>query len=314
MNTVEKNTAPANTAGAIQKAQASAARKMESGSRQISNAAMTAMLDSAGFKKRFEELLGRRTPQFVSSLVSLINADPSMMRAWTEAPQTVIQSALRAASYDLPIDPGLGFAYIVAFNNKKKDENDREFYRQEAAFVMGYKGMKQLAMRTGCYARLNVTDVREGELKKYNRLTEDLELDFVEDDAERDKLPIIGWAGYFRLVNGMEKTIYMTRAQIEAHERENRKGKYMSRGWRENFNEMAEKTVYRRLIGKNGLMSIDYQRVTDPAALAAAQAIATGQFDDEDKLPESTESGTVDADYTVDTDTGEIKEESVTQE
>src|SRR5699024_3150064 len=135
---------------------------------------------------------GRRAPQFVSSLVSLINAEPNLMKAWKEAPQTVIQSALRAATYDLPIDPGLGFAYIVPFNNKKKDETGREFYRSEAAFVMGYKGMKQLAMRTGCYSRLNVCDVREGELKKYDRLTEDIEIQFVEDEEEREKLPIVG--------------------------------------------------------------------------------------------------------------------------
>ena len=82
----------------------------------------------------------------------------------------------------------------------------------------------------------------------------------------------------------MEKTIYMSRAQIEAHEKRNRKGKYMGKGWRDYFDAMAEKTVYRRLIGKNGLMSIDYQRATDPAALAAAQAIASGQFDDEDRI------------------------------
>lgn len=308
MTSMEKNTAPVNTTGAIQKAQAGAAAKVQAGSRQISNAAMTAMLDSAGFKKRFDEILGRRAPQFVSSLVSLINAEPTLMKAWAEAPQTVIQSALRAATYDLPIDPGLGFAYIVPFNNKKKDASGREFYRSEAAFVMGYKGMKQLAMRTGCYSRLNVCDVREGELKKYDRLTEDIEIQFVEDEEEREKRPIVGWAGYFRLVNGMEKTIYMTREQIEAHERENRKGKYMGKGWRDNFNAMAEKTVYRRLIGKNGLMSIDYQRVTDPASLAAAQAIASGQFDDEDTLPENT--GVIDANYTVDSETGEVLEGS----
>lgn len=265
------------------------AKRQASCAAQVANSTLTAMLDSSGYKKRFDELLGRRAPQFISSLVSLINADGALMQAWAEAPQTVIQAALRAASYDLPIDPGLGFAYILGFNNKKRTDDGRDYYRHEAAFVIGYKGMKQLAMRTGCYARLNVTDVREGELRHYNRLTEDLDIAFIEDEEEREKLPIIGWAGYFRLVNGMEKTIYMSRAQIEAHEKRNRKGKYMGKGWRDYFDAMAEKTVYRRLIGKNGLMSIDYQRAADPAALAAAQAIASGQFDDEDRVQSSVE-------------------------
>lgn len=267
----------------------SLAKRQVSCAAQVANSTLTAMLDSSGYKKRFDELLGRRAPQFISSLVSLINADGALMQAWAEAPQTVIQAALRAASYDLPIDPGLGFAYILGFNNKKRTDDGRNYYRHEAAFVIGYKGMKQLAMRTGCYARLNVTDVREGELRHYNRLTEDLDIAFIEDEEEREKLPIIGWAGYFRLVNGMEKTIYMSRAQIEAHEKRNRKGKYMGKGWRDYFDAMAEKTVYRRLIGKNGLMSIDYQRAADPAALAAAQAIASGQFDDEDRVQSSVE-------------------------
>ena len=143
------------------------------------------------------------------------------------------------------------------------------------------KGMLQLALRTGVYKTINVVDVREGELKRYDRLTEEVEIDFVEDEDEREALPIVGWAGYFRLVNGTEKTIYMTRKQIEAHERKHRKGQYMGKGWRDDFEAMARKTVLRRLLGTWGIMSIDYQRA-DAATVAAADAIATGQWDGED--------------------------------
>ena len=134
-------------------------------------------------------------------------------------------------------------------------------------------------MRTGVYRKINVVDVREGELKRFDRLTEEVEIEFVEDEEAREALPIVGWCGYFHLTNGMEKAIYMSRAQIEAHERKNRKGPNMSRGWRENFEAMAAKTVLRRLIGKWGLMSIDYQAAT-PQTLAAAEAIAKGTLDD----------------------------------
>lgn len=240
-------------------------------------ALLNSMLDQDGYKKRFDELLGARAPQFVSSIVSLVNADKNLQKAFYEAPITIIQAALKAATFDLPIDPGLGYAYIVPFNNTKDGQK-----RMEATFIMGYKGMNQLALRTGVYKTINVIDVREGELKSYNRLTEEIELDFVEDDEERDKLPIIGWVGYFRLINGTEKTIYMTRKQIEAHERRHRKGQYMGKGWREDFDSMAMKTVFRRLIGKWGLMSIDYQKA-DRATLMAADAIAKGNFDDEDE-------------------------------
>lgn len=239
---------------------------------------LNALLDSEGYRKRFDELLGKRAPQFISSIISTVNADSKLQQAFVNAPVTVIQAALKAATFDLPIDTTLGYAYIVPYNNKKEDGS----YQMEATFVIGYRGMLQLAMRTGCYEKINVVDVREGELKRYDRLTEDVEIDFVEDEDARETLPIVGWCGYFRMTNGMEKTIYMTRKQIERHEEKNRKGKRMGKGWRENFDSMAAKTVLRRLIGKWGLMSIDYQRA-DAATLAAAQAIATGKFDDNDE-------------------------------
>lgn len=249
---------------------------------------INAMLDSEGYRKRFDELLGRRAPQFVSSIVSMVNAEPGLQACFRDAPITIIQSALRAASYDLPIDPGLGFAYIVPFRNRKKvgkDNQGKDLWepRNEAVFVMGYKGMIQLAQRTGAYDRINVTDVREGELIRYDRLREDAEFDWIEDEQERNKKPIIGWVGYFRLRNGMEKTVYMSRAAIEAHEKANRKGDWMGKGWKDNFDAMAAKTVLRRLIGKWGLMSIDYQRADD-ATLQAATAIATGHVDDLDEI------------------------------
>lgn len=267
-------------AGKIQNAVQATGRSdsgVQAAAKKSVGALLNSMLDGEGYRKRFDELLGARSPQFVSSIITLVNADKNLQQAMFESPVTVIQSALKAATFDLPIDPNLGYAYIVPFNNKKDGVK-----RMEATFIMGYKGMNQLALRTGVYKTINVIDVREGELKSYNRLTEEIELEFVEDDEERDRLPIIGWVGYFRLVNGTEKTIYMTKKQIESHEKKNRKGQYMGKGWREDFDSMAAKTVFRRLIGKWGLMSIDYQRA-DKATVAAAEAITHGSFDDEDQ-------------------------------
>lgn len=252
-------------------------------------ALMNMLLSKEGYQKRFDELLGKRSPQFISSIVSLMNADSALMDAFHDAPVTIIQSALQAASFDLPINPALGYAYIVPFRNSKRN-------RIEASFIMGYKGMLQLALRTGVYKRINVVDVRAGELKSYDRLREDIELEFIEDEDEREKAPIIGYVGYFQMINGMEKTIYMTVKQLEAHEKKFRHGNYMSRGWKENPDAMMRKTVLRKLIGKWGLMSVTYQSA-DPSVLRAAQAIATGTFDDEDK-----------PDYVVDVNASEAEE------
>ena len=247
---------------------------------QTLNQIINGMCDAEGYRKRFDELLGSRAPQFISSIITLCNSDANLAAAVRESPNTVIQAGLKAAAYDLPVDNSLGFAYIVPFKNRKKLPSGEIVYATEAQFILGYKGMQQLAIRTGVYQRLNVMDVREGELVKLNRLTEDFEFQWIEDDEAREQLPIIGYVGYFRLVNGMEKTLFMSKSQIAAHEERNRKGQYMGKGWRDDWDAMARKTVMRRLLGRWGILSIDYKSAS-PAAIKAAENINAGMQDDE---------------------------------
>jgi len=266
------------------------------------NTLINAMLDGEKLRSRFDDLLGKRAPQFISSVVSLVNADLNLQQAFYESPMTIIQSALKAATFDLPIDQNLGYAYIVPFKNNKKNADGTWSKKMEASFILGWKGMHQLALRTGAYKTINVVDIREGELKSYNRLTEEVNIQFVEDDNEREALPIIGYVGYYRLVNGAEKTIYMTKNQIENHEKKFRKGDYMGKGWKDDFDAMARKTVYRRLIGKWGVMSIDYQSHGDAVTLAN-QMQEEYNLENPNNMPYEVE------DYTViDEDTGEVKE------
>ena len=254
----------------------------EAQAKQSVNAMLNGLLDGEKYRRRFDELLGKRTPQFLSSLVTMINDNKDLQEAFWQSPMSVIKSALQAATYDLPIDPALGFAYIVPFNNSYKDENGNWQKKKQATFVIGYKGMTQLCLRTGAYSRIpDAVDVREGELVSYDRLTGDAEFRWIEDEDERDALPIVGYAGYFRLKNGAEKTIYMSRKQIEKHEQKNRKSKDKSKGWRENFDEMARKTVIRRLCGKYALMSIEYQDAADRDSMNLATALAAQDFPEE---------------------------------
>ena len=274
-------------------------KALQAQGKQTVNQLMNAMLDGEKLRGRFNDLLGKRTPQFVSSLVSLVNADSSLQQAFFESPMTVIQSALKAASFDLPIDQNLGYAYIVPFKNSKKNDDGTWRKQMEASFILGWKGMHQLALRTGSYKTINVTDVREGELESYNRLTEEVKINFIEDDDERESKKIIGYVGYYRLINGAEKTIYMTVKQIENHEKKHRKGDYMGKGWRDDFDAMARKTVYRKLIGKWGVMSIDYQSHDDAVSLA-------NQMQEEHNLEYGPSDGFVDADIVIDNSTGEV--------
>ena len=284
-------------AGKIQNAIANNANQQVAPAHQSVNQLMNSMLDGEKLRGRFNELLGNRSAQFVSSLVSMVNADQNLQQAFYEAPMTVIQAGLKAAAFDLPIDQNLGYAYIVPFKNSKKDASGNWTSKMEANFILGWKGMHQLALRTGAYKTINVGDIREGELKSYNRLTEETEIEFIDDDDLRETKPIIGYLGYYRLVNGAEKTIYMTVKQIENHEKMFRKGQYMGKGWRDSFDSMARKTVYRKLIGKWGVMSIQYQSAQEGATLA--QQMQEEYIDDAPAM-------TIDAEPVVDDATGEV--------
>ena len=284
-------------ANKIQKATTTAAPAAKAS--QTVNQLINSILDGEGMRKRFNDLLGKRAPQFISSIVSMVNADKTMQMAFYESPMTVIQAALKAATFDLPIDQNLGYAYIVPFKNYKKDTGKSVY---EATFILGWKGMHQLALRTGAYKTINVVDVREGELESYNRLTEEVKITFIEDEEERESKPVIGYLGYYRLVNGAEKTIYMSIKQIEAHEQKFRKGQNMGKGWREDFDAMARKTVYRKLIGKWGVMSIDYRTVGEGQQIADALAADAEQEKALDNAIDITPPESIDA------ETGEIKE------
>lgn len=264
-------------------------------------ASFNALMSKEGYQKRFNELLGKRSPQFIGSLVTMINDDSNMLEVFRDNPNSIIKAALKAASYDLPIDPALGQAYIVPFRNKGK---------MEATFIIGYKGLYQLAVRTGVYKKINVVDVRQGELIKYDRLTEEVELQWYADEEEREKVPIEGFCAYFELTNGMRKLLYWSKKKINAHEEKFRKGKFQSKGWRENWEAMAAKTVLRALLSKWGLLSINYQ-TADDRMLKIAEDLATGQIDGIQKLIDSPAEQIPD---NVDPQTGEVLDNRTAQE
>lgn len=215
-------------------------------------------INSPNIQARISEVLGRRSAQFTSSLINIANSDNYLKNA---NPVTLLTAAMQAAVLDLPIEKGLGFAYIVP-------------YKGQAQFQMGYRGYIQLAQRTGLYQKINVTDIREGELKGWNPLTEDIELEFILDQSERANKEIIGYAGYFRMVNGYEKTVYWTVEELEAHGKKYSKS-YNSKSslWKNNFDAMARKTVLKLMISKWGMMSVDVQSNQLYEAIQADQAV-----------------------------------------
>ena len=195
------------------------------------------LLSAENVKKRFEETLGKKAPQFMASIINLVNSDTNLQKC---DQMSVISSAMVAASLDLPIDKNLGYAWVVPYGTK-------------AQFQMGYKGYIQLALRTGQYRNINVIEVYEGELIKWDRLTEEIELDF--EQRKSDK--IIGYVGYFELINGFRKTVYWPKEDIERHRKRFSKSDF---GWKNDYDAMAKKTVIRNLLSKWGILSIEMQQ------------------------------------------------------
>lgn len=220
-------------------------------------------------KARFEEILGKKAAGFMSSIINVSNL-PGLRDV---QPQSIIASALVAATLDLPIDPNLGFAYLVPYNTKDGTE-----FVKKAQFQMGYRGFVQLAMRTGQYKTINATEVYEGDIKHINRLTGEIE--FNEDNTKREK--IVGYIAYFRLINGFEKSLYMATEEMEKHAKKysqtyksNKDYIVKSSKWTTDFDPMATKTVLKLLLNKYGILSIEMQ-----TALTVDQGVVSNEVAD----------------------------------
>lgn len=216
------------------------------------NASIKVILNSPTMQKKFADVLREKSQGFTSSLLNLVNSNGYLADA---QPMSIVTSAMVAATLDLPVDPNLGYAYIVPFNSMNKQTGH---FEKKAQPIIGYKGYIQLAQRSGQYHRLNVAAVPEGAFISWDPLAEELKYDYTK--AISDK--IVGYAGYFELLNGFTKTVYWTRDQIEAHRISNNKAKNkeaLTGVWRDNYDAMAEKTVIRSMLSRWGILSIDMQ-------------------------------------------------------
>lgn len=211
-------------------------------------------ITSPSTQKYLDDLLHERKGQFVSNLTALVANKVELQEC---EPYTLMFAALKATALNLPIEPSLGMAHVIPYKNNKRGVT-------EAQFQLGYKGFQQLALRTGQYKLINTTEVRSGEIKNRNRLTGEIEFDFIADESTRLKTPIIGYVNYFRLLNGFESTFYMSKEEMNEHalrysQTYKSKISYIKEGskWTTDFDAMAMKTVIKLNLSKNGVLSVE---------------------------------------------------------
>lgn len=238
---------------------------------------LTAYLTQDAVKKQINSVVGGKNgTRFISSIVSAVQTTPALQECTNPS---ILSAALLGEALNLSPSPQLGQFYMVPFDNKKKGV-------KEAQFQLGYKGYVQLAERSGCYKKLNVLAIKEGELVRYDPLNEEIEVNLIEDDVEREETPAMGYYAMFEYENGFRKTLYWSKKKMLAHAEkysqafkrnggakslelleqgkipEKEMWKYSS-FWFKDFDGMAMKTMLRQLISKWGIMSIDLQTAVD---------------------------------------------------
>lgn len=211
-------------------------------------------LATDSIKNNIEKIVGSKdTQRFISSLVSATSTNPELAKCTNKS---LLNAALLGQSLNLPQSPQLANFYFVPFKNSKTGTT-------EAVFQLGWRGYVQLAMRSGQYQKIHVTDIRQGELKSYDPIEDIYEFTPETNIEKRLQLPVIGYYAYFILTNGFKKTLYWSREQMEEHAKKYsmayRKG-WDSSLWKSDFDKMSFKTMIRQLISKYGPMSVDMER------------------------------------------------------
>ena len=254
-----------------------------------------------GYKKLINNKLGdpERAKRFVAAITSAVAVNPALQDCDAG---TILAGALLGESLNLSPSPQLGQYYLVPFKCAVKDENGKTVYKRDekgnilkdergkwiaeteskAQFVIGFKGLLQLAIRSGQYVDIDTMEIREGEYLGKAKDTGKPLFSFVEDDDEREKLPVIGYMAYFEYLNGFKKVIYWPKKKMLKHANEYSAAfnavdyeklmnneipekdmwKYSSY-WYKDFDGMAKKTMLRQLITKWGITSVEMQTVVD---------------------------------------------------
>lgn len=241
----------------------------------------TVAITTSGYKNLINNTLGdpERAKRFVAAITSAVATNPQLQ---TCDAGSILAGGLLGESLNLSPSPQLGQYYLVPFKQKAKYDRNGNMLSPEcykAQFVLGYKGYIQLAIRSGYYKKLNVIEIKEGELVRFDPLNEEIECNLIDDFERREQAATTGYYAMFEYVNGFRKALYwskekmMTHAdtfspafsaqafcKLQAGEIPDKDLWKFSSFWYKNFDDMAKKTMLRQLISRWGVMSTELQQ------------------------------------------------------
>lgn len=255
---------------------------------QVSTYTHKQFFNAPNVQKTFDDVWKGAGAQFATSVLSVIQGNNSLKRATNES---ILAAAMKAAVLNLPIEPSLGSAYIVP-------------YKGQAQFQLGYKGLIELAQRSGQYKSINAGVVYKAQFKSYDPLFETLEVDFSQPQDE-----VVGYFACFELLNGFRKMTYWTK--IEAYNHGKRFSKSFNNGpWQTDFDAMAKKTLLKNIISTYGPKSVEMRKaISDDNETENEKAAPIDVTPQEESLSDLIGEAPQEEVPTADPETGEIQEE-----
>lgn len=215
-------------------------------------ATVKSMFDRDDIKAKFNSMLGKKATGFMVTVLNIMTNNDMLKNA---EPNSIMFAAATAASLDLPINPNFGFAYIIPYRDNKSGNT-------YAQFQIGYKGILQLAARSGQYQAIEVKEVYEGQIKE-----DDSFFGMYFDWKAKESEQVVGYAAYFKLINGFEKILYMTKEEMKKHASKysqsyGSKKDWVKKSslWTTDFDTMAKKTVLKLLLSKYGILSVELEK------------------------------------------------------
>ena len=219
---------------------------------------MAAYLTQDAVKQQINNIVGGKNgTRFITSIVSAVQTNPALQEC---SNQSILSAALLGETLNLSPSPQLSYFYMVPFNDTKRG-------CKVAQFQIGYKGLIQLAIRSGQYKKINVLSIKAGELEYFDPLNEEIKVKLMIDDWNaREKAETIGYYAMFELTNGFQKAMYWSKEQMENHALTYSQGYKAKKGytfWEKSFDRMAEKTMLKQLLSRWGIMSTELMQAID---------------------------------------------------
>ena len=225
-----------------------------------------AMLENTRTQEYLTNVLGEKKQTFVSNMVALVSSNKALSEC---DPSTIMFSCLKATALSFPLDTYLRLAWVLPYKDNKNNTT-------VATFQLGAKAYIQLALRTAQYRKINVRDVREGEIVGEDFVSGEMQFKKLEKD--RSNAPIIGYVAMFELINGFTKQLYMSVEEIDAHAK--RFSKKCRKGYglwsdKEMSQAMMDKTILKRLLSKYSVLSVEMEHAikSDSAVLGENDAV-----------------------------------------